>query len=167
MAEPVLGEVLRQHLASLAWLVAPSCWVLPLVPALPLSFGCWKVSAVGSLAIVEVEAAGWYWHVPAVELLVDAKSVGREAWGLEVSAEEVPECVEVGCVKVAYVGAWGFEISAEEVPECVKVACVEAWGFEISDSALLVVVEAEHVEAWHLQLAFDVKLLGGEGIVCV
>ena len=49
----------------------------------------------------------------------------------------------------------------------MKVACVEAWGFEISDSALLVVVEAEHVEAWHLQIAFDVKLLVGEGIVCV
>lgn len=60
MAEFVLGEILWQHLASLALLAARCCYPLLLVVALPHLFGPWEVSAVVFLGSVEVEDAGWH-----------------------------------------------------------------------------------------------------------
>ena len=87
---------------------------------------------------VEVEDAGWPWPFSAAGLLGAVKPVNGEAKGLE--------------------------ISAEEVPECLGAVYVEAWGFEISASPLLVVVEVEDVGAWHLQAAFAVRVPVGEEV---
>ena len=46
-----------------------------------------------SLEGVEVEDAGSHWRVSAVGLLVDAILVDIDVFGLEVSVEEIPECV--------------------------------------------------------------------------
>lgn len=94
----MLDEVLRLHLVSLVSLVEHSCWTLPLVAALSRLFGRWEVRAVASRELVEVEVE--VEDVGSARLFVGLEPVNKEAWDLEIFAEEVPGCVEAVSLEV-------------------------------------------------------------------
>ena len=96
----MLDEVLRLHLVSLVSLVEHSCWTLPLVAALSRLSGRWEVWAVASLEVVGVEVEDEVEDVGSARLFVGLEPVNKEAWDLEISAEEVSGCVEAVCLEV-------------------------------------------------------------------